>query len=106
MCFGREDIDTLKRPRIAAVLNNEGFSGEFPYGMFDLPDSRADRFGLPWPRCPDSGEDNSTSSKTSGSNHTAARATRPKITRVPNDESDGGEEAYAFHPKGGITLSL
>jgi hypothetical protein len=42
--FWKKNTDTLKRPRIAAVLNNEGFSGEFPYGMFDLPDSRADRF--------------------------------------------------------------
>jgi hypothetical protein len=108
-----------QKTRNAAELNNKGFSGEFAYGMFDLPAGRADRFGLPWPGRADDGEDDPTSSKASGSkskatssktissNHTPARANCPKIPQVPNDKSDDDDdEAYAFHPKGGIPLKL
>jgi hypothetical protein len=115
VCYGREDIHTLKRPRIAAELNNEGFSGEFAYGMFGLPAGGADRFGLPWSSRTDDVEDDPTSSKASGCkskatsfkaispNHTPARANRPKIPRVPNDES-GDAMRLTHSPKGKYTL--
>lgn len=52
LCYRPEDLNRGKRPRIAAELNNGGFSGDFAYDMFDLPTGPADRVGKPQPAKP------------------------------------------------------
>lgn len=49
LCYRPEDLNFGKRPRVAAELNNDGFTGDFAYDMFDLPSGPADRVGLPQP---------------------------------------------------------
>jgi len=52
LCYREEDLNYGKRPRIAAELNNGGFSGDFEYDMFDLPTGPADHIGKPQPAKP------------------------------------------------------
>jgi hypothetical protein len=47
--YREKNLDFGKRPRIAAELNNEGFSREFGYDMFDLPIGPTDRLGTQQP---------------------------------------------------------
>jgi hypothetical protein len=58
LCYRQQDLDFGKRPRVAAEFNNNGFSGDFAYDMFDLPTGPADRVGLAQPAA--AGDDDNT----------------------------------------------